>query len=105
MHLNVWGLAPLVTLFVLIVGPQPRWATRWAWFWLFSAGPMMLVFVLLEPIPLWRRTPVPPRARRLTGWWALLAVMLFGSVLDQLMAGWLSALIDHPPGLFGWLTG
>jgi hypothetical protein len=66
---------------------------------------MMLVFVLLEPIPLWRRTPVPPRARRLTGWWALLAVMLVGSVLDQLMAGWLSALIDHPPGLFGWLTG
>lgn len=86
---TVWhlaGFAGVAALLWLIAGPQPRLATKWAWFWLASGTPLLwLVFVLLEPVPLWRRDPAAARPRRLTGGWAFLlsitAVPLLGSVL------------------------
>lgn len=76
------GIAWLAGLFLLIAGPQPRLATRWAWFWLaLHAPPMMLALVVLEPTPWGRRLPIPPTARRLTGGWALLLSLLLASLL------------------------
>jgi len=69
----------------LILGPQPRLATKWAWFWLAGGVPLLwFAFVVLEPVPLWRRTPAAARGR-LTGGWAFLlsitAVPFVGSVV------------------------
>lgn len=64
--------ASAATLFLLIGGPQPWRATRWAWFWLsFPLGPLaVLAFLLLGgPLGLWRPRD---RHRRLTGGWAFL---------------------------------
>lgn len=73
----------VAVLFILINGPQPRWATRWAWFWL-MLNPALLVMVPLFLIvsgPI-RTTvePTRPTGRRLTGGWAFLlgAVVLSG---------------------------
>jgi len=67
------GIAVLAALFLLIGGREPRLATRWAWFWLFlQVPPAILVFVLIEPTPLWRTAPQPARASRLTGGWGFL---------------------------------
>lgn len=80
-----WGallgaLAWLSALWVLVNGPQPWRATRWAWFWL-SAPPLgMLAFLVLSgPLPgRGRRRPEGPR---LTGGWAFLLTLLIGAVL------------------------
>lgn len=82
----VGGLVGLVALLWLIGGPQPRLATKWAWVWLAYNAPLLwLAFVVLEPVPLWRREPLAPRPRRLTGGWAFLlsltVVPFLGSVL------------------------
>ncbi|MPV39139.1 hypothetical protein [Georgenia subflava] len=73
---TVWHpvtIAALAVLLLLVLGPQPRLATKWAWFWLaMTAAPLWLVFVLLEPTPLGARRPAPLPARRLTGGWAFL---------------------------------
>ncbi|GAA4422423.1 hypothetical protein GCM10023169_16870 [Georgenia halophila] len=79
------ALAGFVALLLLIGGPQPRLATKWAWFWLAWQAPLLwLAFVVLEPVPLWRRRPLSA-SRRLTGGWAFLlsitAVPFVGSVL------------------------
>lgn len=81
----LWTLATFVGgLFVLINGPQPRWATRWAWFWLIL-NPAIVVTLPLFVIssgPLRPTTrPTAPSGRRLTGGWAFLfAVVVLGSV-------------------------
>ncbi len=72
----------VLTLFLLIGGPHPWRATRWAWFWGLFLVPTIGVpaFLLLSgPVP---GTPTPRRgARVLTGGWAfLLAVALDGVV-------------------------
>lgn len=74
----VLGLGAVVGVVLLLVaGPRPRVATRWAWFWLIGAGwPISLAFLLVEPTPLWRRGAVPAPVRPLTGGWALLATVL-----------------------------
>ncbi|UFU07500.1 hypothetical protein [Ruania halotolerans] len=91
-------------LIVLITGPQPWFATKWAWFWLATAIPVLwLVYLLIEPRPLWLsirlaragREPVPlvdHQERRLTGGWAF----LIGAVLSSMLAG------VAFPGLSGW---
>ena len=78
----------IATLFVLINGPQPRWATRWAWFWLIM-NPALVVTVPLFLIgsgPL-RPTdgPVAPIGKRLTGGWAFfLAFFVLGGATLRL---------------------
>lgn len=67
MRWNPLGIVHLVMLLVLIGGPQPRWATKWAWFWLSFLPLGWAVFLLLEPVPVWRRTPSYPPERRFTG--------------------------------------
>ncbi len=91
------GLVYLAILILLISGPQPRWATKWAWFWLLNVGPMAAVFLLLEPVPVWQSEPVFARRSRLTGGWALLLALFGGAILGALAAlvvlPWLAPLL------------
>lgn len=73
----------LFALGVLLLGPEPRLATTWGWWWLAAAlTPLWLVFLLLEPTPLWRRHPVLAPRVRLGG--AVAAVLAVGAAV----AGW-----------------
>lgn len=75
-------------LVLLVTGPDPRLATRWAWFWLTSgAWPVWLAYLLLEPTPLWSRRPLLGPARRLTGGWAFLAQLLLAPLLMRAISG------------------
>lgn len=68
------------TLMVLVSGPEPWRATRWAWFWLITTGIGPPLFLILAgPTPPLRS----PREthRRLTGGWAFLIVLFFGSFM------------------------
>lgn len=85
-----FGVAFLLGVVLLIAGPEPWRATRWAWLWLamLPAGP--LAFFLLSG-----STPGLPRPtapwRRLTGGKAFLLTVVIGSLLTmglaQLAAG------------------
>lgn len=84
---NVSGLAGLAALIFLIAGPQPRWATKWAWFWLTCAmTPLWVVFLVIEPVPLWVKEPQPQRSSRLTGGWAFLLSLVAPAILGSLAA-------------------
>ncbi len=84
-----WTVSPLVgavafvtalsTLMLLILGPSPWWATRWAWFWLGTNPVGVVAFLVLSgPTP---GVPAPDNpARRLTGGWALLLSLLVGGL-------------------------
>ena len=88
--------ASLVVLVMLVTGPQPRRATKWAWFWLYllpaHAG---LLYALAREAP-WsatvHRTPEPLPHRemvadiRFTGGKAFLIVLLVGALADELVA-------------------
>jgi hypothetical protein len=69
----------LCSLVLLAAGPEPWRATRWAWFWavLVTAPAGALAFAILSgPTPL---VPAPRNgARRLTGGWAFLIVLVLG---------------------------
>lgn len=80
---NVSGIGAFVALVLLVGGTAPRLATRWAWFWLWlSVPPAALVYVLVEPVPLWRRG-APPAGRMLTGGWAFLLATVLANTLPQ----------------------
>jgi len=71
------SLLGIATLASLCFAPQPRFATRWAWFWLMSGGGAVgvLAYLLLAgPVPF---TRAPRNRRRLTAGWALLLAMAF----------------------------
>lgn len=72
----------LIGVLVLLSGPRPWRATRWAWSWLvLLAGPVGIpaVLFLAGPTP---PLPAPqPGARRLTGGWAFLLALVIGSRL------------------------
>jgi len=82
----VWvGLAGVaLTLWLLISGPEPWRATRWGWAWAtLLTGPVgALAFAVLSgPTPPF---PTPKAgARRLTGGWAFILMMLLASTLRQ----------------------
>jgi hypothetical protein len=73
---GLWLLL-LATVVLLVRGPRPRRATRWAWCWLMvGAAPVGVpaFLVLSGPLPLLPRPR--PGARVLTGGWAFLLTVL-----------------------------
>ena len=69
----------LLALGLVIGGPQPERATRWAWFWLIWNPVGALAFLLLSgPTP---GLPAPRSRRRLGGGWALLIALLLAPLL------------------------
>jgi hypothetical protein len=66
---------------LLVAGPEPWRATRWAWFWLVLTSPFVSVlFLLLSGPTVAVPGPRNPR-RRLTGGWAfLLSLPLMGAL-------------------------
>ena len=85
LHVNWPGVALLAGLFVFVplffLGREPAHATRWAWFWLSCTLPVSLVvYLLIEPLPLWRRHGVVTGRPRLTGGWALLAGLVIAGL-------------------------
>lgn len=81
----VWSLYAvfLSTLGLLVVGPEPWRATRWAWFWLLTSAAFPLTalafLVLGGPTPL---VPAPrERSRRLTGGWAFILASLVSTAV------------------------
>ena len=69
----------MAVLLLLVGGPEPWRATRWAWGWfVLLAGPLGCVAYLLLGGPLGVGRPRATR-RRLTGGWAFLIVMFFVS--------------------------
>lgn len=71
----------MAALLVLIFGPQPRLAAKWAWFWLSCAVPVLwLAFLVLEPVPAWRRRAMARAASKFTGGWALLLAFVLGAI-------------------------
>ena len=99
------GLASLVTLGLLIFGPQPRWATKWAWFWLLGIGPMSAVFLLLEPVPVWQNGPAYARPSRLTGGWAFLLALFSGILLSALASLVVTPWLNVVRGAWGVTPG
>lgn len=82
--LVAWFLA----VALLVNGPQPWWATRWAWFWmLFSPAAVVTVpvFLLVSGPPPGIAATGPP-GRRLTGGWAFLLMCVVGPAFGQLVA-------------------
>ncbi len=73
---------------LLVAGPEPRLATRWAWFWLcLAAWPVWLAFLVLEPTGLWDRRVLIAPTRRLTGGWAFLIGLFAGPALLSAVTG------------------
>lgn len=73
-----------VTLWLIVNGPEPWRATRWAWAWaLFFTGPVGAAAFAVLSGP----TPGLPRpkdaARRLGGGWAFLLLLVLSPILTQ----------------------
>jgi hypothetical protein len=59
------GVAWLATLLIMLGRRRHRYANRWAWFWLFTVGQLgALLYLVLEPQPLWRPGSWPTRPAR-----------------------------------------
>jgi hypothetical protein len=74
----------LLTLWVVVVAPEPWRATRWAWAWLvLLLAPLGGVAYLLlgGPTGAVRRPPGPPR-QRFTGGWAFILAFLVASAFS-----------------------
>ncbi|MGW4425331.1 hypothetical protein [Streptosporangium sp. NPDC004631] len=72
--------AEVLAWLLMLTRRDHRYATRWAWFWMFLVGGSWL-YVLLEPYPLWRGPyEVLPVRVRLDGTrgFALAVALLFG---------------------------
>ena len=75
----------LATVWLIHDGPQPRHATRWAWFWLvLLTSPIGPVAYLLMSGVTSRHRPSPASAPRLTGGWGLLLAISAGVVLGAI---------------------
>lgn len=77
----------LATIGLLIAGPQPWRATRWAWFWLSGiASPIGVFAYLILGGPTSLSRPPLPGASRMTGGWAFLLSLLASSVIGSVAA-------------------
>lgn len=80
----------VLTVLLLVRGPEPRRATRWAWWWiLLTLPPLGLAAYLLLGGPGRSATGDEPagagRDGRLTGGWAFLLTVLLGSASSSLL--------------------
>lgn len=78
----VAGLLFFAGLAVLVAGPQPWRATRWAWFWLLMPPVGAIAFLLASGPTPGLPGPGDPH-RRLTGGWAFLLSIPLMSVLES----------------------
>ncbi|MCL3860974.1 hypothetical protein [Actinotalea sp. K2] len=86
---HLMSIGGIGAFLLLVLGPQPRLATKWAWFWLcMYVPPLWLVFVVLEPTPWWVKGQLPPAQRRLTGGWAFLLGLLLAPTLASSVPGY-----------------
>jgi hypothetical protein len=76
----------LASFGLLVAGPKPRLATRWAWFWLFFVAPPLstLAFLLLGGSVV--ASQREHRGRRLTGGWAFLLSIVLKAALVSVAA-------------------
>ena len=74
----------VVAVLLLATVPEPRWATRWAWFWAFITplGVVALPLFALGSVPLPGRPAPRPPGHRLTGGWAFLLVNVSVAFFD-----------------------
>lgn len=75
--------AEILAWLLMLARPNPRYASRWAWFWMFLTGGSLL-YVLLEPRPLWRdpyeALPAPAKLDGTRGF-AIAVALLFGMAM------------------------
>ncbi|MER5645015.1 hypothetical protein [Streptosporangium sp. NPDC002524] len=75
--------AEILAWLLMLTRPNPRYASRWAWFWMFLTGGSLL-YVLLEPRPLWRdpyeALPAPAKLDGTRGF-AIAVALLFGMAM------------------------
>jgi hypothetical protein len=80
-------LLALATLGLLIAGPQPWRATRWAWFWILGvASPLGILAYLVLGGPTALSRPPRPGAGRLTGGWAFIIAFVVSSIAGSIAA-------------------
>ena len=70
----------LGTLMLLVGGPEPERATRWAWFWLMLALPPLVCPAYLALGGMLRERP-EPGTRRLRGGWAFVLALVLGAAV------------------------
>jgi hypothetical protein len=78
----VFLLLMLATLLLLVHGPRPWRATRWAWFWLMVMTPVGTLAYLVLAGPTTLVAAPRDRSRRLTGGWAFLLALVVGSAVS-----------------------
>ncbi|MEU8382237.1 hypothetical protein [Streptosporangium sp. NPDC048865] len=88
-----WPIAAWALTFLIMLGSTPRLGNRWAWFWILGAGWIgAILFLLLEPRPLWFEAGrVPAPRERLGGGRGFVLGMVLGllSALLTQVAGYL----------------
>lgn len=72
-------------LLLLVGGPQPFRATRWAWFWLIGAVPPLGIMAFLLVGGATRVLPPRRPDDRLTGGWAFLLALVLNSAAQTLV--------------------
>ncbi|MFG1827745.1 hypothetical protein ACGFIJ_35160 [Microbispora bryophytorum] len=74
---------------------RPRLGNRWAWFWLFTVGEVgAMLFLLLEPRPLWRGLePQNPVRNRMGGGGGCVLALCLSLVIPVLVAVGLSRVL------------
>ena len=79
-------IATLLSVALLVSGPETLRATKWAWFWAISSplGPVMLPVCLLVGIPPTGAVEQPyTKHGRLTGGWSFLLFCVLGATVVQ----------------------